>query len=327
MTDDDDAKLVALIDNELDEDRRSALLARLAADEELRRRYDELREAGAPIAASLDTLLEQAPLARLRAMLPTDRPIRQPSGPLGGIALRELAAGIVIGLLAAGAAAWVALSFGLSGREDWRSAVVEYTNLYTNETFSPLNPDAALETTELSAVGARVGANLTPQKVALPDLRFTVAFMLSFRGSPFGRHRLRRLLRRAGFALHLRRSGTGRPDALGAPWRSVARLVVAKRTQQSHHWPHSRGAGRCPGANARKASLKSCHSNGRRSPTFEVVGRPTGAALPHPARDTATRGQECAFSTTHPLHGGKHANRRFYSSASEPGPKRHADLW
>jgi hypothetical protein len=163
----------------------------LASDEDLRRRYDELREAGAPIAASLDALLEQAPLARLRAMLPTDRPIRQdrptrrPSRRFGGTALRQLAAGIVIGLLAAGAAAWVAVSFGLlGGREDWRSAVVEYTNLYTNETFSPLNPDAALETTELSAVGARVGANLTPQKVALPDLRFTVAFMLSFGGSP-----------------------------------------------------------------------------------------------------------------------------------------------
>ena len=79
---DDDAELVALIDNELDESRKIALLARLAADEQLRRRYDELREAGAPIAASLDALLEQAPLARLRAALPPDRPVRQPSGRL-----------------------------------------------------------------------------------------------------------------------------------------------------------------------------------------------------------------------------------------------------
>jgi hypothetical protein len=38
---DDDAELVALIDNELDESRRTALLARLAAD-------DGLRDAGAP---------------------------------------------------------------------------------------------------------------------------------------------------------------------------------------------------------------------------------------------------------------------------------------
>jgi len=41
---DDDAELVALIDNELDDSRRNALLARLTADEELRQRYDELRQ-------------------------------------------------------------------------------------------------------------------------------------------------------------------------------------------------------------------------------------------------------------------------------------------
>jgi anti-sigma factor RsiW len=185
MTDDDDAELVALIDNELDEDRRSALLARLAADEELRRRHDELREAGAPIAASLDALLEQAPLARLRAMLPTDRPIRQPSGPLGGIALRELAAGIVIGLLAAGAAAWVALSLGLPGeREDWRMAVLEYAELYTDETFAPTHADPSLQALELSGLSAQAGVELTPEKLALPGLRFTTGFILSYDGSP-----------------------------------------------------------------------------------------------------------------------------------------------
>jgi anti-sigma factor RsiW len=184
---DNDAELVALIDNELDESRRTALLARLATDEQLRQRYDELREAGAPIAASLGALLEQAPLARLRSMLPAEGVVRQPSGRFGGIALRELAAGIVIGLLAAGAAAWVALSFGLLGeRADWRTEVVEYTKLYTNETYSPLHPDAPLQAIEMSALGDRVGVKLTPENVALPGLRFTVAIMLSYEGSPLG---------------------------------------------------------------------------------------------------------------------------------------------
>ena len=178
---DDDAQLVALIDNELDESSRTDLLSRLAADERLRQRYEEFRQTGAPLAASLDELLTQAPLARLRAALPVDRPVRQPR-----ITLRDLAAGIV-GILAAGAAAWVALSLGLlRERQDWRTAVVEYTNLYTNETFSPLNPDASLQAIELRALGARVGVNLTPESVALPGLRFTVAFMLSYNGAPLG---------------------------------------------------------------------------------------------------------------------------------------------
>jgi anti-sigma factor RsiW len=37
---DDDAELVALIDNELDESRRTALWTRLAADERRRQRYE-----------------------------------------------------------------------------------------------------------------------------------------------------------------------------------------------------------------------------------------------------------------------------------------------
>src|SRR5271167_3036393 len=118
---DDDEKLVALIDNELDEASREALLGRLARDDELRQRYEELRAAGATIAASFDALLQQASLERLRAALPMDESVRQPP-PVrsAGIALRELAAGIAIGLLAAGAAVWVALSFGLlNSQDDW----------------------------------------------------------------------------------------------------------------------------------------------------------------------------------------------------------------
>jgi len=184
---DDDAELVALIDNELDESRRTALVARLAADDRLRQRYEELRQTGAPLAASLDALLEQAPLARLRAALPGDELLRQPSRRFAGIALRELAAGVVIGLLAAGVIAWAASIFGVvGGEENWRSAVAQYTRLYTRETFTPLTPDTALQAAELNAVGAKVGASLTPENLALPGLRFTTAFMLAYDGHPLG---------------------------------------------------------------------------------------------------------------------------------------------
>jgi anti-sigma factor RsiW len=183
---DDDAELVALIDNELDESRRTALQARLEADDGLRQRYEGLRQTGAPLAACFDELLTQAPLARLRTALPAEEPHRQPSRRFSGIALRDLAAGI-IGILAAGAAAWVALSLGLlRERQDWRTAVTDYTNMYSNETFSPLKPDAQLQALELSALGARLGANLTPENVALPGLRFTTAFMLTYEGFPLG---------------------------------------------------------------------------------------------------------------------------------------------
>ena len=155
---DDDAELVALIDDELDESAKGRLLARLAEDAGLRERYQALREAGAPVAASFDALLQRAPLSRLRAALPPERPPRSAANRLfAGIALRELAAGIVIGLLAAGAAAWVALSLAPpSEQDDWRSAVSEYMELYTNETFSFANLDPSFQAKTLSC-GRRQG--------------------------------------------------------------------------------------------------------------------------------------------------------------------------
>ena len=195
MTDsmtDDDAELVALIDNELDENRKSALLARLETDERLRARYEALRETRAPIAASFDALLEKAPIERLRARLPVDSGAQAPPGRFAGVALRELAAGIVIGLLIAGAAAWAALSLApLTEKEDWHSAVVEYADLYTNETFSPLNPDRfACRRSNCSAVGARVGANLTPGAGGAPRPAVHGGVHALLRGLAVGRDRL-----------------------------------------------------------------------------------------------------------------------------------------
>jgi anti-sigma factor RsiW len=184
---DEDAELVALIDNELDEGAKSRVLGRLAGDEALRARYQALREARAPIAAAFDALIEKAPLARLRAALPPEGARRTAFRPFTGIALRGLAAGIVVGLLAGGAAAWIALSLAPQGeQEDWRSSVVEYTKLYTNETFAQPNPDRQTQAKELSAVGEKVGADFTPENVTLPGLDFKVAFILSFDGSPLG---------------------------------------------------------------------------------------------------------------------------------------------
>jgi anti-sigma factor RsiW len=169
----DDAELAALIDNELDEEAKEPLLARLAEDEGLRKRYEALRDAGDSIATSLDALIENAPLPRLRVMLPPVEAARVSRGPFSGVRLRDLAAGFVIGLLAAGAAAWVALSAAPSDdRDGWRSVVTEYMELYTNETFALRNPDQTIEALELNVVAKRVGATLTPANVSLPGLRF-----------------------------------------------------------------------------------------------------------------------------------------------------------
>jgi len=187
MNDDDDTELVALIDNELDETRKKALLARLETDERLRERYDALREAGAPIGAAFDALLERAPLERLRDAIPPETVVRGAPRRFAGLAIRELAAGFVLGLLAAGVAGWLAFGLPLSGEDDdWRAAVVDYMKVYTNDTFALVSPDRPVEAFELGAVAKKVGADLTPEKVALPGLDFKVAFNLSYDEAPLG---------------------------------------------------------------------------------------------------------------------------------------------
>jgi anti-sigma factor RsiW len=183
----DDAELIALIDNELDEEAKGRLLACLAEEEGLRKRYEALRETGAPIAASLDALLDNVPLPRLRAALPSVGAVRAGRWPFSGVTVRDLAAGFVVGLLAAAAAAWVALGAAPSNdRDDWRSAVAEYMELYTNETFALPNPDRDFQARKLSVVAERVSAALTAENVSLPGLRFESADLLSYEGAPLG---------------------------------------------------------------------------------------------------------------------------------------------
>ena len=183
----EDTELVALIDDELDEEAKSSLQARLAGDEGLRKRYDELRDAGILIAAALDALSEEAPLPRLRAALHSVGVARPGRWPFSGVGLRDLAAGFVVGLLAAGAAGWVAFSGAPREEgEDWRSAVAEYMQLYTNDTFALPNPDRDFQAKKLSVVADRVGANLNRESLALPGLRFESAYLLSYEGAPLG---------------------------------------------------------------------------------------------------------------------------------------------
>ena len=183
---DDEERLAALIDNELDEEEKAKLLERLAQDEALRDRLAALRRDRDQLGASFDTLLGQAPLERLRAAIPPAE--AEPATPQerGSIRWLEFVAGVAFGLLVAGAAFW--LGFGPGSRDeqdDWRQAVVEYMELYTPDTFAPLDPDPETAALELKGVGDKVGVTLTPENTAVHGLRFRIAFNLAYDGKPF----------------------------------------------------------------------------------------------------------------------------------------------
>jgi anti-sigma factor RsiW len=181
----EDAALVALIDNELDQDARSRLLARLGEDEALRGRYEALRKTSAPIADALDGLLASAPLARLRAAIPKEEARRIVSWSFRSTVLRAVAAGLVVSFLAAGIGAWTALRFApQDDREDWRSTVVEYMELNTNETFAFDDSDLSSQAKKLHAIGDKLKVQLTPDTLSMPGLLFKTAQLLSYDGAP-----------------------------------------------------------------------------------------------------------------------------------------------
>jgi anti-sigma factor RsiW len=181
---DEDAELVALIDNELDPEARSRLLARLEEDATLRKRHEMLAETGPRITAAFEGLLRSAPLDRLRAMIPKAE--RSPIIPrLFSGTIRALAAGVVIGFLVAGIAAWGVLRFApQEEREDWRTAVVEYMELYTSETFAFDDSNLSSQERRLSAIGEKLNVRFAPETLAISGLRFRTAQLLSYDGAP-----------------------------------------------------------------------------------------------------------------------------------------------
>jgi anti-sigma factor RsiW len=174
-----DEELTALLDGQLEEVERAELIRRLAADLTLQRRLQRLAQARGHLDAAFADLLAEAPVARLRAALP--KPTRVPTFH----AARLAASFVVVALLSAALAAWVAVDIR-SAKEDFVSAVVDYMELYTPETFAGLAPDPTQEAQIVAKVGARLGVGVTPADLAAPGLAFKTAFVLSYDGAPLG---------------------------------------------------------------------------------------------------------------------------------------------
>jgi anti-sigma factor RsiW len=194
--DDEDARLVAFVDGELEEPARVALEERLAVDPVLRQRLTRLQEGDRPFAAAFAALLDEAPVQRLETSLAAhiQRQERQPTSIrdssraqarwLGVAAAVVLfCAGVVIGRYGP---SWSARAPEIASpsddhEEDWRQAVAEYMALYTRDTFA-MEPESQEQA--LAALGAKIGLSLTPERVALANLQFKGGQIFGFRGAP-----------------------------------------------------------------------------------------------------------------------------------------------
>lgn len=213
-----DEDLVAYLDGELSLAERQVVDQALSESAELRERLETLRRGERPFREAFDTLLEQAPMDRLRAALPepglgggvittaTMPPPRPANDPraigVAAMLLLTLGIGFAIGfgtgtdraqvreavLLAEldaieadlEEAEQLASAVPAPAAKGWRQAVADYQMLFTTESLTPDQGGGDA----LALASARVGLPLDPATRAVAGLEFRRAQLLAFKGKP-----------------------------------------------------------------------------------------------------------------------------------------------
>lgn len=188
-----DEMLVAYLDDELGPDERAALEAAIADNIAVAARLDELRRSDLPYRQAFAPLLDQAPKAKLDAMLAAaiSSPAA-PTKPTDRVSRRGLIAA-AFGCLVAG----VALDRGILAAQnfaaapadeeaDWRGEVAEYLALYTPETLRNMTIDAAKRAEQLRRASERLGLRLDPYAMSLGGLEMRRTQILEYDGKPLG---------------------------------------------------------------------------------------------------------------------------------------------
>jgi len=187
-TSDDDGKLTAYLDGELDAAERAALDARLAADANLRARLDALRAAGDRTRLAFAALLGAAPVAGMYARLESALAAAPaPAAPSWRQRVAAIAAAAAIVAFAAGLGAgrWSAgTGDRLADGDDWRQSVVEYMALYTSESFGKAASPKLAD--QLATLSQKLGAPLDVERLQLDGLSLHVAIPLQYDGAPLG---------------------------------------------------------------------------------------------------------------------------------------------
>ena len=185
---DDDSLLTGFIDGELDGPRQSALIARLGAEAPLRERLALLQATARPVGAALARLLQEAPVERLKQRLAAAT-TAAPTRSNAVTPWRALAAGVAL-LIFVGGLGLGRLSQPRSGQPDaiegWRDAVAEYAELYSAETFAGARSDPGAAAAQLGALSAKLGLELSPEKLRFDGLAFKAGFLLHYGSAPLG---------------------------------------------------------------------------------------------------------------------------------------------
>ncbi|WP_248795779.1 anti-sigma factor family protein [Pseudomonas sp. MWU13-2105] len=179
-----DEQLVAFLDDELGAEERNRIEAALAHDEALAERLEWLMRSDLPFQDAYGELLEQAPRARLEAMLhalPTEREAAAPMSRRGFLAV---AASFMVAGIAADRLFQAWQTPAPSSEISWRGLVADYMVLYTAQTLENLPGDDADHRAQLHSVEQHLGLALEPAQVQLPAAQLKRAQMLEYEHTP-----------------------------------------------------------------------------------------------------------------------------------------------
>lgn len=191
---DDAQDLVALLDGELEAGHEAALAERLRDDADLHALLATLERGGEGVRPAFDLLLDDAPIARLDAILDgaiaaTQKPSlvaperSRPEWDWLRRLLAPAAAALATGLVGL----WLGLAVlgGPHHEEEggWLAAVASYWALTTPDTLA-IAPTPEHLAKGLALAADRLGIPLSPASIALPDADFRGATVFDYDGKP-----------------------------------------------------------------------------------------------------------------------------------------------
>ncbi|NBB09502.1 anti-sigma factor [Pseudomonas sp. SLFW] len=224
-----DEWLVAWLDDELDREQRQSIDDLLRTDASVAARFERLKRSDLPFREAFDSVLDDAPTARLQHMLDGLPAAAAPPKPaLSRRGFLAMAATFVVAGIAADR-----LFMGVQSPKSgggWRGSVAEYMALYTPQTLDNLTADRSSHVSQLSSVGQQLGLALNPEMVALPGAEFRRAQILDYDGVLIGQ--LTYLDARHGpLALCINQARTG-SETLGREQRLGLNVVYWSNTRQ-----------------------------------------------------------------------------------------------
>ncbi|MBC7150610.1 MAG: anti-sigma factor [Rhizobium sp.] len=188
-----DEHLTAFIDGVLSLEEAAAVERRIDTDPAVAERVEFLMRASLPFAEAYRPLIDEAPVARLEAMLDlvsAARPARSGLAISRRGLLAALAASVAFGMVFDRFALQPLRGIGAGDGEEqaeageWRGLVAQYMALYDADTLVGVAPPRERQEAELGTVNERLALTLTPQAVALDGADFKRAQVLSYDGRP-----------------------------------------------------------------------------------------------------------------------------------------------